>query len=571
MSNKGSTSRLATAGAQAIMRSFETLQTRFAVITQRAQARFESGDAAGMQKDARQRLLLYQEIVSRLVVKIEDILGDKVENQLTWTAMKAVYSSLAAQREDWNIAETFFNSITRRIFATVGVNEEMEFVASDYDEPVSQSNVLCYKSQICRGSMAAGVKQLLQSYRFTIPYRDIDLVSKEIGRRIEHVAGHRVDRFEFAKEPFFRPGAAYLVGRIVADKEQTPFAIALIANDGQIDVDAVLLSEKDVSKLFSFTRSYFLVGLESPYALVTFLKQILPAKRIAELYIAVGLNKHGKTELYREIHSHINSADEQFVLAPGQRGMVMRVFTMPSYDLVFKLIRDKFDYPKTATRQEVKDKYRHVFLHDRAGRLVDAQEFEHLKFPKRLFSDGLLSELRRTVANNICETENHIVISHAYVQRRVVPLDIYMRESDEEVALAAAIDFGYAIKDLVSADVFPGDMLLKNFGTTRHGRVVFYDYDEISNLEDCKFRKLPVARDYEDEMASEPWFAVDEDDVFPEEFVNFLGLQEDQMVHFMRVHSDLFDVTYWLNLQKRIAAGQVFRNPPYPENRRLRI
>lgn len=553
------------------MRSYETFTTRHAVITQRAQRRFELADYAGIRDDSRQRLLLYRQVVDRLVEKVRQILGPRSGDALTWAAMKAVYSTLASGRPDWNIAETFFNSLSRRHFTTVGVNEDIEFVVSDYEDAPVTATSLCYKSVQCKGSMTQAVTGLLESFIFNLPYGKIDGQAAEVARRIEHALGDRVDRFEVLKNVFYRGGAAYIVGRIIVEGDTTPFAVALISNKVEIYVDAVLLGEKDVSILFSFTRSYFFVDLDQPHTLIKFLSQLLPAKRVAELYISIGLNKHGKTELFREVVSHTHGSKEKFVLAPGQRGMVMRVFTMPSYDLVIKIIRDQFDYPKTSTRDEVKEKYRHVFMHSRAGRLVDAQEFEHLQFAKALFSEELLSELLRTCAMTVSVDNDVVTIRHAYVQRRVTPLDIYMKESDEDVALSTAVDFGAAIKDLASANIFPGDMLLKNFGATRHGRVVFYDYDELSSIEECVFRDMPVASSYDDEMSAQPWFAVDEQDVFPEEFVKFLGLRPDELAAFERVHSDLFSTAFWREQQVQIGAGQITRSAPYPPSRRLRI
>ena len=83
-------------------------------------------------------------------------------------------------------------------------------------------------------------------------------------------------------------------------------------------------------------------------------------------------------------------------------------------------------------------------------------------------------------------------------------------------------DYGNAIRDLAIANIFPGDMLWSNFGVTRHGRVVFYDYDEIEYLTDCMFRAVPAAPNPETELSGEAWYSVGQFDVFPEEFEPFL-------------------------------------------------
>jgi isocitrate dehydrogenase kinase/phosphatase len=312
------------------------------------------------------------------------------------------------------------------------------------------------------------------------------------------------------------------------------------------------------------------VQVDRPYDLVRFLKTILPHKRIAELYIAVGFNKHGKTEMYRELLNHLSVCyEDRFDISPGKRGMVMIVFNMPRDYLVFKLIRDRFDTPKKTTRREVMQKYDLVFRHDRAGRLVDAQAFEYLEFDACCFSESLLTELKQDAGSSVKIGAHHIIVDHAYVERRVIPLDVFLAQSEDSDARKIVIDWGHAIKDLAVSNIFPGDILLKNFGVTRHGRVVFYDYDELCPLTSCNFRKMPVSADHEDEMAAEPWFYVDENDVFPQEFRRFLGLPEPLQKVFMQHHADLFEVDFWLQAQEAILAGNLPHIYPYARGCRI--
>jgi isocitrate dehydrogenase kinase/phosphatase len=283
----------------------------------------------------------------------------------------------------------------------------------------------------------------------------------------------------------------------------------------------------------------------------------------------LGHHKHGKTDLYRDLLHHLAHSNDKFEIARGQRGMVMIVFNMPNYDMVFKLIKDHFNYPKDSTRKDVMAKYALVHRHDRAGRLVDAQAFEYLKFDRARFSESLLEELLQVAAQTVSIENGSVIIKHAYVERRVVPLDVYLREAPESLAQCAVIDYGRAIKDLAISNIFPGDMLLKNFGVTRHGRVVFYDYDELCPLLDCKFRRLPPASSYDDELAAEPWFHVNDGDIFPEEFEHFLGLSGPLRETFSRYHSDLFQASYWRNLQERLTYGELVHIFPYPRSQRL--
>ncbi|MDT8307625.1 MAG: bifunctional isocitrate dehydrogenase kinase/phosphatase, partial [Anaerolineae bacterium] len=401
--------------------------------------------------------------------------------------------------------------------------------------------------------------------------RDVQRAAAAIERQLRHEGALRVvERAEIAEAIFYRGKGAYVVGRLQSGSHQLPLVLAIRHDDeAGLTLDAVLLEENDASILFSFAHSYFHVDVERPYDLVRFLKTIMPRKRIAELYIGIGYNKHGKTELYRDILRHLGTSRDLFEIAPGQRGMVMSVFTMPGYDLVFKVIKDQFALPKKVTREKVIDRYRLVFRHDRAGRLVDAQEFEHLEFARSRFDSALLAELQEAASSTVEVRGENVIIHHCYVERRIIPLDIYLREASEGAAIAAVVDYGQAIRDLAFTNIFPGDMLLKNFGVTRHGRVVFYDYDELSLLERCNFRRLPPPQSLDDELAREPWFAVDEDDIFPEQFSHFIGVYGPQRAAFMARHDDLLDVRFWRDVQARLAAGEVMSIIPYGEEKRL--
>ncbi len=567
-------SRLANLGATLICQAYESYQQQFTAITQRAKTRFEQQDWVGAQADAAERLDVYTSVVNTAVADLRTLLAGRVEQKLVWVSIKAVYSSLIAGRSDWELAETFYNSLTRRIFATVGVDPDIEFVDTDFDLPATQTEPICVSYERAN-TIATQLRRILQDYAFAVPYanleQDVALAAALIEKHLSEIGALRTARLiEMAQPVFYRGKAAYLVGRLFSGVHAIPLVLALLNTPNGVLVDAVLLTEDEVSILFSFAHSYFHVAVKRPYDLILFLRTIMPRKRLAELYISLGYNKHGKTTLYRDILQHMASSREQFEIAQGEKGMVMTVFTMPDYDLVFKVIKDRFAYPKRITHQEVRNKYRLVFRLDRVGRLIDAQEFEHLKFQRNRFAPDLLAELQAVAAQAITVTDEDVIIKHAYVERRVTPLNIYLREAGEDAAKAAVIEYGNAIKDLAATNIFPGDLWLKNFGVTRHGRVVFYDYDELVWLTDCRFRKLPVARHDEDELAPTPWFNVEENDVFPEEFERFLGFQGGLRQVFMAHHADLLDVDFWRTYQQRHRQGEVIHFFPYAAHRRLR-
>jgi len=343
--------------------------------------------------------------------------------------------------------------------------------------------------------------------------------------------------------------------------------IALKNSDGGVLVDAVMLSESDVSIVFSFTRSYFHVDLERVAEAVLFLRSIMPRKPVSELFTVLGRARQGKTERYRELMRSLEQTDDQFEHAAGERGLVMVCFTLPSFDVVFKVIRDRFAYPKTVLREEVMEKYRMVFIHDRAGRLVDAQEFRRLRFPRARFTPALLDELAREATATVHEEGPDLVFDHMYIERRMAPLNLYLRNASAADAERAVLDYGQCIRDLASTNIFPGDLLLKNFGVTRHGRVIFYDYDELCSVTDCNFRDVPAASDPDDEMRGEAWFYVAENDVFPETFINFLGFTDEQRAALLRMHADILTASFWRAMQQRLKDGEVVEVLPYHPHR----
>jgi isocitrate dehydrogenase kinase/phosphatase len=559
-------SRLANEAAPAVAEAFEAHQQAFAAITRRARDRFLAADWTGAVDDAGERLDLYGHSIDGIEELIRRTLGQRVRDELVWAAMKAVYSANVVGRPDREIAETFFNSVTRRIFATAGVNAEIEFVETDFEMPSPSHRSVCrtHVGDDLAALLGAAVSDSGLVDDGSVTGGAMGPAAERLGRNVTGA----VRGVEIVGRPFFRRKGAYLVGRIVTDREPVPFALALLNDVGGVVLDAVLHGEDDLSILFSFTRSHFHVDVGPPHELVAFLKELMPRKPVAELYIAIGYHKHGKTELHRDLLAYLGSSDERFDFPPGTPGLVMVVFGMPGYDVVFKVIRDEFPAMKTVTREGIRRNYRLVFRHDRAGRLVEAQEFEHLKFARDRFTPALLDELLHSAGRNVEVVRDDVVVHHAYVERRVDPLDVVVRRDAPAEARRAVADFGRSIKDMAATNIFPGDLLPKNFGLTRNGRVVCYDYDELGLLTEFSFRNLPEAT-AEDDASDEVWFGAGPRDVFPEEFSNFLGLPGDLRRRLEEGHPELYDLGFWTQMQDRIRGGEIVDIFPYDASRRL--
>ena len=562
---------LAHQAAHAIHAAFLAYHARFTQITRRAKARFEAREWREAQSDAVERLTLYRETVNDTVAALTSLVGSNIRNAFLWHEIKSIHARLTQGRQDTSLGRTFFNSVTRRIFTTVGVDPSIEYVDL-VDQPEVRNTAGEVPFWSYRGGRATAelVTDLFSSLPFRPEFenlsRDAELAAQTIDQTL---AGRAIEMVEVLPPIFYRGTVAYVVGRIRTAEGLVPLLFAFLHPENGIVTDAVLLHEDEVSIVFSFTRAYFHVEVDRPQLTIGFLQSIMPRKPTDELYTAIGFNKHGKTVFYRNLMRHLASTDDRFEIAEGEPGLVMTVFALPSFNTVFKVIRDRFGQPKATTRESVRARYDLVFVHDRVGRLADAQEFEYLEFARSRFSPALLEELLSEAASSVRVDGERIVIRHLYTERRVTPLNLYLRSAGPALSRDAIIDYGAAIRELAAANIFTGDMLLKNFGVTRHGRVIFYDYDELCLLTDCNFRSLPVTDDPLLEMAAEPWFSVAERDVFPEEFRAFFLLPGPLGEAFLDRHADLLDVEFWRRMQARQSSGEVVEVLPYREERRL--
>ena len=461
--------------------------------------------------DAVQRIELYERHVSSAIEALRQELGAALHDRELWVEIKRHFELQIASLPDSDFYRTFLNSITRDVFTTVGVDEQIEFTATASGRA---SGSVPIRVHPVGDSLQRAVCELLADLPFAGLIADVDAFARQICRELTpHFDSRRQSAapqlVEVIDAPFYRGPTA--MHRRPHDRRRQHHAVRhrvrTRAPTGS-KIESVLLARSDISSLFGFTRSYFHVDLPVVSAAVSLLRTFMPGNPVDELYTILGRAKQGKTERYYALRRHLAQSFDVFVHAPGQRGLVMVVFTLPSHDLVFKVIRDRFGPPKNTTRAEVMEKYKWVFEHDRVGRLVDAQEYKQLRLPKARFMPALLQELL-TESGSVCRLDgDDLIVGHCYIERRLRPLDLFLRDADSAAAERALLDYGDALRELAGIDVFPGDLLLKNFGVTSQGKVVFYDYDEVTSLRECNFRELPVASNEEEEFSAEPWFFV---------------------------------------------------------------
>ncbi|MGB0764446.1 MAG: bifunctional isocitrate dehydrogenase kinase/phosphatase [Luminiphilus sp.] len=563
--------------ARTILNGFTSYFAEFENITLAARTRFEKAEWGVMHAISTRRIDLYKEKVLETLSYVTYIADDRLSDFEFWTETRGVYAELVRGMTNFEIAETFYNSIYNSVFAHRRIRDEHAFVFSPQGDmpPVDVRRVVVR----FRGSVQESVTALLEHYGLHLPYedrkRDCEHIVAAIGRELEGLSAPDDGALELQtlEHPFYRNKAVYIVGRIVAGDLQLPFVLPMLHNESPeqpaVYIDAILFGSDRVSLLFSFTRSYFMVDASIPSQYVLFLHQLMPKKDVSEIYSAIGHHRHGKTYYYRTAYRHMRATTDKFIVAPGIKGMVMTVFTLPSYEFVFKIIKDRFTPPKDVTHQLVKDKYNLVKRWDRAGRMADTQEFNNLVFDRSRFTEELMEELYATCSSQLVISGTALIIKHCYVERRMTPLNLYLQDASDDEVDAVMNDYGKSIKELAAANIFPGDMLLKNFGVTRHGRVVFYDYDEIQPLLECNFRKIPPPRDDYEEMSSRPWYSVGPNDVFPEEFRLFFSGNQRARKAFDARHSEIYDADFWTGLQQRIRDGHVDDFYPYPRAMRF--
>jgi len=541
--------------AAEIAEHFRAYNEEFGRITRRAALNFLAEDWHAAKQDAVARIELYEQRVTRCLKTLGADLKQALTNAAQAAEIKRAYEVLVARRSDSDFYRTFFNSVTRDLFGTVGVNPQVEFCATHVGRASGAVPIRVYR---IGGSLPGAVREVLADLPFGAALHDQDAavhrISAEIGR---YFATGRLsgapESVELIEPVFYRGLQAFVVGRLIGDGAITPLVVAFRNSPQGVQVDAVMLSRAEVGSLFGYSRSYFHVDLPVVSAAITLLRSFMPRKPVDELYTVLGRAKQGKTERYFSLQRHLDASIDSFVHAPGERGLVMIVFTLPSHDLVFKVIRDRFGAPKTSTRADVIERYQFVFRHDRAGRLVDAQEFKRLRLPRARFMPALADELLNE-AGESCRIEGEdLIVEHCYIERRLRPLDLFLREADPAAAEAAIVDYGNALRDLAASNVFPGDLLLKNFGVTSHGRVNFYDYDELCLVSDCVFRDLPQPMCEEEETSAEPWFHCGPHDVFPEQWLPFLSIPAPLRDVFIRHHAELLTAAWWRTQSRRSA------------------
>lgn len=566
--------------AATILRGFDRHFALFSEVTEAAKQRFEQADWEGDNQARVERIAYYDTRVREAVHELQQNFTLDHPDKGLWKQVKLQYMGLLYEHCQPELAESFYNSVFCQLFDRSYYNNSHIFVRPGLSTDIIDMQSPAYQSYypIEQGTKET-IRALLMQYKLELEWedieRDITRLSKAFAPIIQYPRqSSDTCQLQVITTLFFRNKAAYIVGRTRVAGQVSGFVIPLLrTNNGQLYVDTLITNARSLAIIFSFTRAYFMVDSQAPSALIGFLQSILPSKTKSDLYTSIGFQKQGKTLFYRDFLSHLSHSSDQFIVAPGIEGMVMSVFTLPSFPYVFKVIKDKFAAPKKITRQQVKDQYLYVKTHDRVGRMADTLEFSHVAFPIERISETLLNKLKEDINDSLTIENGQFIIRHLYIERRMIPLNLYLAEAhgeaDDEALDHAVKEYGNTIKELIKANIFPGDMLLKNFGVTRQNRIVFYDYDEILPMSAINVRAIPLPRTPEQEMASEPWYRVEENDFFPEQFEHFVMSFPKVRELLLKHHADLLEPEYWQAIIRNLHKGMRADVFPYPKSIRF--
>ena len=567
--------------ARTMLDGFDKHYHLFRAASQDAKRYFEQADWKTAQVKARERIAFYDKRVQECVQLLEDEYDPAEIDDEVWREVKLHYIGLLINHKQPELAETFFNSVCCNILHRTYFHNDFIFVrpavSTEYIEP--EEGLPTYRAYYpATDGLRFTLKRIITNFQLNRPYADLDRDVGFIEARMRAMFGHELlepnHQIQVLASLFYRNKGAYIVGKGINGNRIYPFVIPILhSRRGELVLDTVLFDPTLITVLFSFTRAYFMVDMEVPSAYVHFLRSLMPYKPRSEIYTILGLQKLGKAAFYRDFLHHLRHSSDSFQAAPGIRGLVMVVFALPSFPYVFKVIKDSFPPPKETTKELVKEKYTLVKNHDRVGRMADTLEYSDVAFPRSRFDDELLAELKSVAPSVVEEDDDQIIIKHLYIERRMTPLNIWLARAEErgdETAIEHAVrEYGDAIRELVGVNIFPGDMLYKNFGVTRHGRVVFYDYDEIEYVTDCNFRAIPTPRNEEEEMSAEPWYPIAKNDVFPEQLGTFLLGNPSVKKYFMRHHAELLTPEFWQQRKRRIMEGMIDDVFPYPQELRF--
>ena len=562
--------------ARWILAEFDAYYVESRSIPNLAKSAFEQRDPAMSLDLSLRRLSVYSVSAHALARRLRAALPEVAEDETFWTRLEARYLALIEGRYESDLAFAYIHSARRMVYE--GMWKPVEYMFLHHREPASErSAAVRIDFPIAPGAdLAVLVDRVLAVPRFERRWRDRAGDVRRVTERLQSIfsgGARRPVEIQMTDAGFFRNRGAYIVGRIVFDDSSaSPLILALLNHDAGIYVQAVLAGEADAHNLFSSTLANFHVTNSHYHELAAFLHTVMPTRRLGLHYSTIGFNHVGKVAVMHELREELATHREVFITAVGFRGSVAIGFAAPSSDYNLKVIRDvptdQYKWGEFPGIGAVLDKYRRVHEIDRTGSMLDNIIYYNLELDPAWFEADLLAELLRDDGESVSLRDDAVILKHLIVQRRVLPLPVFLQDATPEEAREVIVNLGHCIKNNAAANVFNKDLDARNYGVSRFQKVYLFDYDALEPLTRVKVRSNAGRFDGEDDVPD--WFYEDGVIFLPEEIESGFRIHDRGMRRLFRdVHGDLLTTGYWERLQHDLDRGQVPSIRLYPEQRKL--
>ena len=554
-----------------IQQVFDDFYRDFCAIPAKAKAAFEAGAFQQSLQNSRDRLTLYGERMHALAHTLaEEYSGNTVAPEL-WDRLEQHYTASVAGRYEADLALAFLHSVRRAVFMDNWT--PVDYAVDIKTQSSSDSDVMLSRAV---DEIDAGlIQEMLAIPSFGIPFRDVVGDSERAADKVDRTLRKRgladsITAVDVIRGGFFRNRGVYVVGRIrLHGGSVVPLILALLHDEAGIYIDAVLADEPEAHNLFSTTRANFIVTNDHYHELAEFLYGIMPKRPLGLHYSSLGFNHFGKVAVMDELTAELTEDDAVLDTAVGFPGTVAIGFQAPGSVYNLKVIRDhptdNYKWGDFAGVESVLEKYRQVHDINRTGSMLDNAIYYNVTLPKSHFAMELLSEMLEDASNAVSLRGTTVFFQHLIVQRKMIPMPVFLEQAPREDCERAVISLGQCIKNNMAANIFNRDLDGRNYGVGSHIRVYLFDYDALETFTDVKIRSNQGRFDGEEDIPG--WFFEDGVVFLPEEIESGLRIVDRDLRRLFRsVHGDLLKVEYWQRIQDELRCGNVPQIQVYPES-----
>ncbi|MEO0911763.1 MAG: isocitrate dehydrogenase kinase/phosphatase AceK regulatory subunit [Pseudomonadota bacterium] len=547
--------------AEVVLAAFDAYHARFALIPELAKRAFEARDWAGAVALSQERLAIF----SISLEELGRVIGPVPRDVAFWAEVGAAVDRLVADRYEADLARAYFAALRRGVIGGA-------WAAEWFDHPRVES-AADFVARFRPGAemTAECVAEILQLPEIDAPFADLVSDAAAVAARIRETLPGALGAVEIVRAGFYRNRGAYIVGALEVAGVRHPLALALLHRPEGLIVDAVILKGSTMSHLFSSTLANFHVDVPQYHALVDFLHRLMPGRPHGQHYSTIGYNHVGKIAVYRQIMGEMAGA--VFDHAPGPRGSVALGFTAPDLPFVLKLIRDRptdqYKWGAFEGRAAVLAKYGIVHEYNRSGSMLDNIMYTDIALPAALFAEGFLAELLVEAGESVRREGADLVFAHLIVQRKLVPMPIFLEQCSAEDAEVAVIRLGQCIRNNAAMNVFNRDLDLRNYGVSSLRFVYLFEYDAVEPLTEVDVFTNAGREEGEEDVPD--WFFESGPVFLPEELETHLRLPGRGLRRLFReAHGELLTKGWWDRMKGWLAEGRVPRVRTYPISTQLR-